>query len=434
MELPKSLRELMQKDHEVRVFVSRINKETQEKDRVISEFQKRIEQLEERVQELSSWIWKPKTQNPNPKPLGPPKNHQPNNRPIPEHIHEKKELSLSNCPDCKSPLSRPVRTRKRYVEDIRPPEPLNTEYAIPYYWCAHCKKQVSPKPAGVIPGCRLGIRLMLVAAFLRYGIHIPYNKISTLLGQCFGITVSEGYLVGSITKFADYLGPEFELIKSEIRKAAVVYNDTTGWRINGTNKVLWDFISEQHELFLIRETKSQGIIYQTLGNGFTGISVNDCARENQNLGWRQQKCWAHVLRKSRKLESEEGKQLHAMLKALHNLANNKPMPVTELLAVLDSVCSANYSDTKCVGLAKWLRVYRDQWFTFVENKGVESTNNIAERGLRPSVVMRKITGGNRSPTGARNHEVVMSVMGTWDKQDKDFFVEGLLALQATYGR
>jgi transposase len=401
-----------------------------EKEKIISELAKRIEQLESQLKEVKSYIWKPRIQTISPKKIGPPANHEPHNRTVPDTIHEKKELSLSNCPDCGSNLSKPIRTRKRYVEDIRSPEPLNTEYTIPYYWCKPCRKQVSPKPVGVIPKCRFGMRLMLYVTFLKYGISIPYNKIISVLEQCFGIAVSEGYLVGSITKFADYLGPEFERIKSEIRKADVVYNDTTGWRINGNNKVLWDFISEQYELLLIRDTKSKGIIYQTLGKDFTGISVNDCARENKDLGWAQQKCWAHVLRRSRKLESGEGKQLHQTLKALHKLGvNRKGMQVGELLESLDSACSAQYSDPKCSSLVKWLRVYREQWFTFVGEKGVESTNNIAERGLRPSVVMRKITGGNRSPIGARNHEVIMSVMGTWNKQDKDFFEEGLKALQ-----
>src|SRR3989338_1246140 len=395
------------------------------------ELRKELEKLKDQVKEIKSYIWKPKIQTINPKKIGPPINHEPHNRPIPDQIHEKKELSLSNCPECKSPLSEPVSTRKRYVEDIKPPEPINTEYTIPHYWCAQCKKQVSPKPIGVIPKCRFGMRLILFVSFMRYGIHIPYNKITALLEQCFGIAVSEGYLVDSITKFANYLGPEFEQIKQDISKSAVVYNDTTGWRINGNNKVLWDFISEKHALLLIKETKAQGIIYQTLGKDFKGISVNDCARENQNLGWVQQKCWAHVLRRSRKLESGEGIQLHQTLKALHRLAvEKKGIEIGELLNVLDSACSAKYSDPKCISLVKWLSVYRDQWFTFVENKGVGSTNNAAERGLRPSVVMRKITGGNRSTKGAHNHEVIMSVMGTWNKQDKDFFDEGLLALQA----
>ena len=56
MEIPKSLRLLMQKDHEVRVFVSHQQKN-------VSELTKRIEQLESRVQELSSWIWKPQQQS-----------------------------------------------------------------------------------------------------------------------------------------------------------------------------------------------------------------------------------------------------------------------------------------------------------------------------------------------------------------------------------
>ena len=401
-----------------------------------AELRKELEKLKDQIKEIKSYIWKPKQQTGNPKKQGPPTNHKPHNRPIPDEIHEKKEMSLACCLDCGNALpKKPVKTRQRFVEDILPPKPHNTEYTIPSYWCKSCKKQVSPKPVGVIPKCRFGMRFMLFVSFMRYGIHIPYNKITTLLEQCFGIAVSEGYLVDAITKFADYIGPEFELIKSEISKAPVVYNDTTGWRINGNNKVLWDFISEQHMLLLIKETKAQNIIYQTLGKDFKGISVNDCARENQNLGWKQQKCWAHVLRRSRKLESEEGRQLHQQLKALHKLGVNKmDIQVSELLESLDSLCSTAYADPKCIGLAKWLRVYRDQWFTFVENKGIDSTNNAAERGLRPSVVMRKITGGNRAPKGARNHEVIMSVMGTWNKQDKDFFDEGLKALQTTYGR
>ncbi len=405
-------------------------KENQELKQRIAMLEQDNAKLADQIKEIKSYIWKPMAQNPNRKPLGPPKNHEPNNRPIPDKIHRKVDLKLDRCPDCNAKLSKIVRTRKRYVEDIKPPEQFNTEYTIPYYWCKSCNKQVSTKPADVIPKCRLGIRVMLFVTFLKYGIIVPYNKIAALLEQCCGISVSEGYIVDSMTKFAEYLGPEFELIKSEIRKAAVVYNDTTGWRINGRNKVLWDFISEKCALLLVRETKAQGIIYQTLGKDFKGISVNDCARENQNLGWKQQKCWAHVLRRSRKLESDEGKQLHAMLKALHNLANNKPMPAAELIASLDSICSKQYTDLKCGKLTKWIKTYRDQWFTFVEYDGVDSTNNAAERGLRSSVVMRKITGGNRAPKGAHNHEVIMSVMGTWNKQDKDFFDEGLKTIQS----
>ncbi|MBI3815192.1 MAG: transposase, partial [Nitrospinae bacterium] len=43
---------------------------------------------------------------------------------------------------------------------------------------------------------------------------------------------------------------------------------------------------------------------------------------------------------------------------------------------------------------------------------VPLTNNLAERGIRPMVVIRKISGGNRSQEGAKTHSVNMSILQT----------------------
>jgi len=64
----------------------------------------------------------------------------------------------------------------------------------------------------------------------------------------------------------------------------------------------------------------------------------------------------------------------------------------------------------------------------VTHEDVEATNNIAERAIRPAVVMRKISGGSRSERGARTFETNMSVIQTWKMQDKDFFEEGMKRL------
>ena len=45
-------------------------------------------------------------------------------------------------------------------------------------------------------------------------------------------------------------------------------------------------------------------------------------------------------------------------------------------------------------------------------KGIPLTNNHAERNIRPLVVTRKISGGSRSPYGARTHMVNMSIFQT----------------------
>ncbi len=49
---------------------------------------------------------------------------------------------------------------------------------------------------------------------------------------------------------------------------------------------------------------------------------------------------------------------------------------------------------------------------YIDNPRVEPTNNRVERHLRPNVIMRKITFGNRSSHGARKHQIIMSIIET----------------------
>jgi hypothetical protein len=56
--------------------------------------------------------------------------------------------------------------------------------------------------------------------------------------------------------------------------------------------------------------------------------------------------------------------------------------------------------------------HNQELFIFLDNPSVEPTNNRAERQLRPMVIMRKLTFGNRSDLGALNQAVIMSIIET----------------------
>ena len=60
-------------------------------------------------------------------------------------------------------------------------------------------------------------------------------------------------------------------------------------------------------------------------------------------------------------------------------------------------------------------------FTFLEELGVDWNNNTAERAIRPSVVIRKITYGNQSMEGADAHKVLMSVKETCKIRGLNFY-------------
>jgi len=61
--------------------------------------------------------------------------------------------------------------------------------------------------------------------------------------------------------------------------------------------------------------------------------------------------------------------------------------------------------------------------------GVPADNNLAERSLRPLVIMRKISGGTRSPAGSLTRLTLASLLGTWQARGLNPFVECLNALQ-----
>ena len=61
----------------------------------------------------------------------------------------------------------------------------------------------------------------------------------------------------------------------------------------------------------------------------------------------------------------------------------------------------------------------DALFTFLRLSGVPATNWIAEQALRPSVVNRKVWGGNRTWNGARHQGCLMAVLRTVRQQHRE---------------
>lgn len=71
---------------------------------------------------------------------------------------------------------------------------------------------------------------------------------------------------------------------------------------------------------------------------------------------------------------------------------------------------------KANALRKCLLKHIDGYFEWYRHPGVPPENNMGERALRPSVVQRKIAGGNRSEWGAELTGMMQTVIGTCCKQ------------------
>ena len=69
--------------------------------------------------------------------------------------------------------------------------------------------------------------------------------------------------------------------------------------------------------------------------------------------------------------------------------------------------------------AKRLERHKDEILTFLYVKDIDHHNNHAEQQIRPDVIFRKITFGNRSIAGAENHSVLMTILQTAKLNDID---------------
>ncbi|MCP4912158.1 MAG: transposase, partial [Oligoflexia bacterium] len=167
-------------------------------------------------------------------------------------------------------------------------------------------------------------------------------------------------------------------------------------------------------------------------------------------------CWAHLKRDFKgilKIGEAKGaseaisfaKRMEKLIKKLMSvwyLFKNGKISRDELIQKTKSARSAikkhlknheNSQEKSVHTLSRKLLNRADHLFTFVFYEGVEPTNNIAERGIRPAVQWRKICFGNRSDNGAVLTSRLLTVTRTCWLQKRnplEFLVDTITALRA----
>ena len=91
-------------------------------------------------------------------------------------------------------------------------------------------------------------------------------------------------------------------------------------------------------------------------------------------------------------------------------------PVFFLDSDYDHIRSRNFVENLLKRNKEWL-------FRFVIDPDVESTNNRAERALRPSVIYRKVSGGTRSTRGSEAYARLHSIFYTTKLRKKNILKE-----------
>ena len=94
---------------------------------------------------------------------------------------------------------------------------------------------MAPVPVGLEPGSPYGASVESLVTYLRYTHAISYERLSGLVGQLFGLPISEGALANLLQRVQLRLDHRVVEILERLRRSRLICSDETGARVKGQN-------------------------------------------------------------------------------------------------------------------------------------------------------------------------------------------------------
>ena len=378
----------------------------------------------------------------NPKPPGRKPGHPPSFRMIPQRVDriEDVPLAFTVCPECGGRIEQ-IEVVPQYQTDLPPIEPTTTRFDIHIGQCKRCGKRVQGRHKDQTSDAlgrasvQIGPNVLSLGCEMKHRLGISYGKVHTFFQSVFAFPISRSTFVRADTRLADLFEPTYQQLILSIRGKKAVCGDETGWKIAGHNAWLWVFTQEEITIYLIDPSRAHPVIERVLGEDFQGVLGCDCFLSYNAVSYRQQKCLAHLIRNAKDIEKTKSRgavrfprAVQRMLQAAIRLKRRQDqlsphgyaVARGRLEAALDRLLESALTDPDNARFVQRLHKHRDRLFVFLYHDAVQPTNNAAERALRPAVIARKLSAGNRTVQGAKNHSILASVIQTCRQQDQDF--------------
>jgi len=366
---------------------------------------------------------------------------------------------VEHCPHCRYPLRYPTLARRRQVIELPPSQPVEiTEHQLFRSWCARCRKwhyahvDLSTQ---VVGHSRVGVRIASLVAYLRTSLRLPVRLIREYLLTVHNLLLSTGEITDLLHRVAETepVQKATQQLHKNVSDSPIVHADETVWRQAGHNGYVWLFATPAGERYYQYDRSRAGAVARRiLGQQFNGTLVSDFYAAYNDFAGEHQRCWAHLLRDVHQLKEEhkdnrEVLQWAQQLRELYDTGQalvKGPAPPTSqqrettYTQAVESCAqlARQYANAKehaahpCHTLCKRLLLHLDALFQFVRQPGLSADNNLAERSVRPVVVMRKVSGGSQSERGSRTRMVLASLFGTWRAKGLNPFSECLFLLSA----
>lgn len=380
-----------------------------------------------------------------PKKKGAPFGHPGHTRPKPEIIDEEIKVIPKICPLCGSnELETTTIIEEHIQEDIVIPKKKVTKIIKTVCKCRRCHQLVRANSPDEMPSSYIGPQAKSTANFLRYEVGISNHKIRRIFKDFFGLDFVQASVCGFENQLTRRSLNLYNNIQALLPAQKLLHIDETGWKKDGLPFWLWCYCNKGMAFYHIDKSRGAKVVIMLAGEKFKGVIISDFLPTYNLIESKKQKCLPHLLRIIDRLKvschydnqvREFCWQLKELVMSIISLCKNRArikdylLHRAQLTAGCGNLLALPLKNIKAEKLRNKLIRYKRELYTCLFHPWVDSNNNFVERMLRPNVIMRKLTYGNRSERGLKNHAVIMTLLQTAklnNYRPKDIFYRLLL--------
>lgn len=345
------------------------------------------------------------------------------------------------CRGCRGRLDAAVvtSTAVRQVFDVPPLRVRVTEHRVVTCRCNGCGQTTAAMaPGGVAAPVQYGPGVAAIVVYLAVRQHIPVARLAELCAEVLGIEVSTGWVAAQLRPAAQALTGFTDRVAAAVRAAPVAHFDESGARVDGRTQ--WVHSASTPTLTHYHFDVKRGRVAMDAAAilpTFTGVAVHDCwAAYFGYVELDHAVCNAHILRELTGWhETDPVRQ--AWAKDMIDLLVEANRAVIGARAdgriELDPTTLARFDTrwteliniayeinprpkagrgVRIVALIDRLRTATTEIWRFTRNFAVPFDNNQAERDIRMVKLQNKISGGWRTPHGARDWLTIRAYIST----------------------
>jgi transposase len=286
--------------------------------------------------------------------------------------------------------------------------------------CQCCGKTVKATiPSDLRSG--YGPRLSAVVCELSGSHGASRQTVQDFCQSVLGLPISTGGIQRIIDRSSAAIKPIYDALGNRARRQDVNGIDETSWFKCGKLHWLWTMVSSAVAFFMIHPNRNKEAFLQLIAD-WKGILISDHYGVYVNWVNKRQACLAHLIRKAKALTQMKdqsiktfGRSILKLLQLLCHWAKKHPNEkqwtgfYSELLLLL---MLYEGGDDPAGELARSIAKQLESLWVFLDENGVEPTNNRSERALRFAVLWRKRSHGTQSDKGNRWVERILSLKQT----------------------